>query len=471
MKQSKKLFLRSLAALVLSLSIALGAAATAADDQTPDVTPSGDASSETTTAPTSETTTEPTTAPTTEPTTAPTTVPAPEITKHPTGESVTVGETALFVARADGATDITWKILSPDAQSTYSIAEVRSVYSGVSISGETTDTLRIERIPLNMSGCRIFAEFSNAGGKVTSKTAELRVSKAELVAPSILTQPRSVAVKMGESVNLTVKAVDSNEDGTLSYQWYAASSPSSVGGTAIAGATGTSYTPDNMTEGTTYYYVKVWSKADDRVSPAATSNVASVAIAPLHPATEATTQATTEATTEAATEATLPAAPAPQKHKSKTGLMVILVLLLLTSLGATIAAVVLMRRENALADGDDDYDDDTAFLPKLPSFPALHKKQGQFAAPQSHEPAPKHAEPAAVPAVKTAGGRAEAGGWRCTCGTENFGSYCMDCGQLKPEDAVQTRCDNCGFDASILPAPPKYCPNCGQPFNIEDFEF
>lgn len=481
MSQSKKLFLRSLAAFVLSVSIALSAAATEGVDPSTDTTPSSEPSSETTTAPTSETTTAPTTetttaptttAPTTEPTTAPTTVPEPEITKHPTGESVTVGETALFVARADGATDITWKILSPDAKTTYSIAEARSVYGGVSISGETTDTLRIERIPLNMSGCKIFAEFTNAGGKATSKTAELKVAKAELVAPSILTQPRSVAAKMGESVTLTVKAADSNDDGTLSYQWYSASSPSSVGGTAINGATGTTYTPDNMTEGTTYYYVKVWSKADERVSPATTSNVASVAIAPLNPPTAATTEATTEPATEPSTEATLPAPPAPQKHKSKTGLMVVLVLLLLTSLGATIAAVMLMRREDALDDSNDEYDDDTAYLPKLPNFPVLpglHKKEAKFAAEEHHTNASHTAVPVkAAPAAKPA---PSASGWVCSCGTENFGSYCMDCGQLKPEDAVQTKCDSCGFDASVLPVTPKFCPNCGQPFNIEDFEF
>ncbi len=52
-----------------------------------------------------------------------------------------------------------------------------------------------------------------------------------------------------------------------------------------------------------------------------------------------------------------------------------------------------------------------------------------------------------------------AGVWKCTsCGTENTGNFCTNCGTPKPV-AVNKFCPNCGFDLSGSNA--KFCPNCG----------
>ncbi len=59
-------------------------------------------------------------------------------------------------------------------------------------------------------------------------------------------------------------------------------------------------------------------------------------------------------------------------------------------------------------------------------------------------------------------------GWRCSCGTINKGKFCMECGQPKPAGALQYRCDKCGWEPADPTKPPKFCPECGDPFGDED---
>ena len=59
-------------------------------------------------------------------------------------------------------------------------------------------------------------------------------------------------------------------------------------------------------------------------------------------------------------------------------------------------------------------------------------------------------------------------GWTCSCGTFNKGKFCMECGQPKPAGAVAYRCDKCGWEPEDKTNPPKFCPNCGDPFNNDD---
>ena len=63
---------------------------------------------------------------------------------------------------------------------------------------------------------------------------------------------------------------------------------------------------------------------------------------------------------------------------------------------------------------------------------------------------------------------AEDAGWTCSCGAVNKGKFCSECGAKKPAGVPQYRCDKCGWEPSDPTKPPKFCPECGDPFDDGD---
>lgn len=59
-------------------------------------------------------------------------------------------------------------------------------------------------------------------------------------------------------------------------------------------------------------------------------------------------------------------------------------------------------------------------------------------------------------------------GWLCSCGAVNKGKFCSECGAKKPEGAPLYRCDKCGWEPEDPAHPPKFCPECGDPFDEND---
>ena len=59
-------------------------------------------------------------------------------------------------------------------------------------------------------------------------------------------------------------------------------------------------------------------------------------------------------------------------------------------------------------------------------------------------------------------------GWTCACGTVNQGKFCQNCGAKKPANEPQYRCDKCGWQPEGPRHPPKFCPECGDPFDFND---
>ena len=60
------------------------------------------------------------------------------------------------------------------------------------------------------------------------------------------------------------------------------------------------------------------------------------------------------------------------------------------------------------------------------------------------------------------------GGWTCACGAVNKGKFCSECGAKKPAGVPQYKCDKCGWEPADPKHPPKFCPECGDPFDDGD---
>ena len=96
-------------------------------------------------------------------------------------------------------------------------------------------------------------------------------------------------------------------------------------------------------------------------------------------------------------------------------------------------------------------------------------------------------------------GNTSADSWKCSCGAVMTGKFCTECGAKKPEPKpaddtwtcpncgkiglngkfcpecgtkkpviAQYKCDKCGWVPEDPTHPPKFCPNCGDPFNDGD---
>ena len=111
--------------------------------------------------------------------------------------------------------------------------------------------------------------------------------------------------------------------------------------------------------------------------------------------------------------------------------------------------------------------------------------QNLFQMGQQAAPAPAQQTQAVAPA---------AGIWKCACGAENTGKFCVECGKPRPEAAWKCpqcgtenkgkfcsecgaqkplgvyQCNKCGWKPADPAHPPKFCPECGDPFNEMDLK-
>ena len=234
------------------------------------------------------------------------------ITKHPTGETVEAGGSAKFIAKADNANKIVWKLVSPDTSNTIDCASADGDFPGLGVEGLGTDTLILTNIPKSMNNWCVECRFFNDDeGPVCSNGARIQVisdtpdvtptPKPEATAaPSsggaasgdgdtpaedlptggkpanIVNQPHSAEIKSGESYVLSVDATSPN-NGSLSYQWYSAATDKREAAVPISGAADEVYTV-NQTEGSAFYWVAVWNTKDGKRSDPVYSEAAEVRI-------------------------------------------------------------------------------------------------------------------------------------------------------------------------------------------------
>ncbi len=137
---------------------------------------------------------------------------APSFTTQPQSQTVNAGANVTFTAAASGSPTFQWR------------------KDGTAINGATNATLTLTSVTTSNAGTYTVVA-TNSTGTTTSSNAVLTVNTPQGAAPTITVQPLSQTVAPGGSATFTVTATG---PGALSYQWY-------KNGTAIAGATGASY--------------------------------------------------------------------------------------------------------------------------------------------------------------------------------------------------------------------------------------
>lgn len=192
----KKTLAILLAALMLAGLCACGSSEEAKAPAAPTAAPAS--------APTAAPTPAPTAAPTPASTTVPTPTPAPtekpadpvEITKIPTGETVYEGGSCVFIADAKNYKTVTWKLADKDGK-VYE-ADNTPYRKTLEVEGKNTTTLTLSKLPLEMDGYTVYAEFT---GTKTLKTLPALIEvaeKDEVVSPeyadgTVFTRPETEA--------------------------------------------------------------------------------------------------------------------------------------------------------------------------------------------------------------------------------------------------------------------------------------
>jgi len=176
---------------------------------------------------------------------------APAISSQPASAKVIAGQTATFNVAATGTSPMTylWK------------------KNGAAISGATASTYTTPAETTADNNAQFTAEVSNTVGNATTATAVLTVtsSTSSTVAPAITTQPASQTVIAGKPASFTVAATGT---APMTYQW-------SKNGTAVSGATSSSYTTpaETIADNNAQFTVAVTNTAGSATSNAAVLTV------------------------------------------------------------------------------------------------------------------------------------------------------------------------------------------------------
>lgn len=148
---------------------------------------------------------------------------APTIISQPTSQTVNAGQTASFIAVADGSPTLAYQWLR----------------NGTAIAGATSAIYVTPATTSADNGARFQLRVTNAVGSATSDAAVLTVNTVVMSAPQITTQPADLSAAAGDRATFVVLATGNPAP---TYQWQR-------NGTAIAGATSATYQTPVLTAG------------------------------------------------------------------------------------------------------------------------------------------------------------------------------------------------------------------------------
>ena len=179
-----------------------------------------------------------------------TTLSAPAITTQPASQTSATGGSATLTVVATGNPAVTYQWRK----------------DGVDLSGATSTTLSLTNVQSSNAGSYTVV-VSNSAGTVTSNTATLTVN----LPPTIVTQPQGQSATAGANVSFSVTASGTTP---FTYQWRKE-------GTAISGATNSTFSLGNVQSGdAASYSVVVSNTAGSVTSNGAMLTVTAAVVAP-----------------------------------------------------------------------------------------------------------------------------------------------------------------------------------------------
>ena len=131
---------------------------------------------------------------------------AVSVTKSPTDEKTEIGGQAIFIAKAENSTGITWHLVSPDGTEDYRDGEISAAFASLELEGLGTERLKIKIIPLSLNGWKVRAEFAGEDGPVFSGDAVITVNGADSIVPEM-----QIAAEEAEKSPLQVEIDEAQE--------------------------------------------------------------------------------------------------------------------------------------------------------------------------------------------------------------------------------------------------------------------
>ena len=102
------------------------------------------------------------------------------VTKNPTSELLSPGDTALFVANANAYTSLEWIFVAPEGTE-YSLNNFAALYPASPVSGGSSTTLRIDNVSTDMSGWNVYCIFRSGSRAVCTTLAGLYVYNSYVI--------------------------------------------------------------------------------------------------------------------------------------------------------------------------------------------------------------------------------------------------------------------------------------------------
>ncbi len=104
--------------------------------------------------------------------------PLPAVTKSPTSETVVKGGSCFFAARYHNAIRAVWHFVSPDGKTDLTYQEASKQFPTMKILNGMYSTMKLENIPAEANGWKVYCRYSNKAGSVDTATALITVKSA-----------------------------------------------------------------------------------------------------------------------------------------------------------------------------------------------------------------------------------------------------------------------------------------------------